>query len=182
MRLRQTTQLSPPPEFHTLQTLLPACSAPRNHLLPLIAFLHLLAAPHATMNTSLPPSHRTTSSCIPQGIMRLRTPDFGGAWVPVFDTASARTDREATSETYWPVGMSEGEITVIVCGEQRPHPSVVPAPVLSTLPLRVPAVPSGISREAGGGSDEAELLRAGVQLSCVRGKQVGYEIKEWVRI
>lgn len=97
--------------------------------------------------------------------MRVRTPDYGGTWAPVFDSAATRAERESTSEVYWPVSLSSAEMVVIVCSTTRPFPSVVPPPVLSTLPLRVPTV----GGETGGGdAAESDMLLLGLQLSCVR--------------
>lgn len=100
-----------------------------------------------------------------EGVMRVRTPDYGGTWAPVFDSAATRAERESTSEVYWPVSLSSAEMVVIVCSTTRPFPSVVPPPVLSTLPLRVPTV----GGETGGGdAAESDMLLLGLQLSCVR--------------
>ena len=103
--------------------------------------------------------------------MHVRTPDFGGTWIPVFNSDQARSDREATSEVYWPVSISRSDLVVVVCSEQRPHPSVLPAPVLSTLPLRAPTVPTGVSGDGGGVDAEEEFVRAGGQLACLRARQ-----------
>ena len=64
---------------------------------------------------------------------------FGGAWTPVFDSASARS---GAGETHWVVGVTAAELLCVVCRESNPVPAVHPRPVLSTLPLSMPLLPA----------------------------------------
>lgn len=56
-----------------------------------------------------------------QGLMRVRSPSYGGCWVPVFDTATVRK----SDETYWPVGLTAHDLRCIVCNPTNPVPQVV---------------------------------------------------------
>lgn len=54
--------------------------------------------------------------------MRVRSPAFGGAWVPVFASEAARR----AAETHWPVGLNARELRCIVCNPSQPTPQVPP--------------------------------------------------------
>ncbi|KAK9809234.1 hypothetical protein WJX72_011841 [[Myrmecia] bisecta] len=108
-----------------------------------------------------------------QGVMRLRSPDFGGSWVPVFSSAAARKG----SEVYWPVALTEHDMHCIVCSSSSPQPQVIPGrrPVLSLVPLAV-AVLHG---EGPSGPLEADFLRSSLHLAHLR-EQMGAEASmEW---
>jgi hypothetical protein len=75
---------------------------------------------------------------IPSGVC-LYPWQFGGAWTPVFDSASARSGE---GETHWVVGVTASELLCVVCRESQPLPAVHPRPVLSTLPLSIPLLPA----------------------------------------
>ena len=48
---------------------------------------------------------------VKQGVLRWRTPEMGGAWVPVF----ASSEHQKQGESYWPVGVSVTHLCCIVC-------------------------------------------------------------------
>ena len=83
---------------------------------------------------------------MPQGVLRIRAPQYGGTWVPIFSASGARKG----SEVFWPVAVGERELTCVICQPQRPYPTVLPPPVLSSLPLAVPVVPVAGPPGAGG--------------------------------
>eukprot|EP00887_Chlorella_sp_A99_P000454 scaffold17.g454.t1 len=90
-----------------------------------------------------------------EGELRVRGPEFGGAWVTVF---SAAAERKST-EQYWLVGLSAKELTCIVCAtaSEPAVPAGAQRPVVSTLPLRVPVVAHDAAAPL-----EAESIRQGV--------------------
>eukprot|EP00873_Tetraselmis_striata_P018043 jgi/Tetstr1/438307/TSEL_026874.t1 len=92
-------------------------------------------------------------------ILRIRTPDFGGSWTPVFTSATERKGNEA----YFMVGLSHKEIYCIVCNAGS-APQVAPKPVLSMLPYDIPIASVDVSAN----QMERELLASNLQLSCVR--------------
>ena len=53
---------------------------------------------------------------IVQGVLRLRTQEYGGCWVPVFVSAQQRKN----SEVYWPVSLTMTQLTCIVCTATQP--------------------------------------------------------------
>ncbi|KIY92199.1 WD repeat and HMG-box DNA-binding protein 1 [Monoraphidium neglectum] len=96
------------------------------------------------------------------GVVRLRTAEWGGAWVPVFDARLARS--EGGSEVFWPVSISCRELTCVVTSQAAPHPPVQPRPVLSVRPLQVP-----LAAAEGAPSDlEDEALRLGLRAAHIR--------------
>lgn len=57
-----------------------------------------------------------------QGVLRLRSREYGGCWVPVFVSSQQRKN----SEVYWPVTVSLTltQLTCIVCTAAQPIPQV----------------------------------------------------------
>lgn len=56
-------------------------------------------------------------------MLRARTSEWGGAWLPIFSEAAVRKG----SEVYWPIAVSETsrQLTCIVCpGGDQPWPQV----------------------------------------------------------
>ena len=97
------------------------------------------------------------------GVMRLRSADWGGAWVPVFDAKAARSEG-ASAEAFWPVGVSTRELTCVVTSEAKPHPAVHPRPVLAVRPLRAGGAPAD-----GAPADlEDDALRHALRLGALR--------------
>ena len=92
------------------------------------------------------------------GVLRLRTGEYGGAWVPVFHSAAARS---SDAERHWFVGLSGAEVYAVVCKAPDAAPAVAPRPVLSLFPLAVPVLGGGAGAGAAAAPslDEA-LLRA----------------------
>jgi hypothetical protein len=56
------------------------------------------------------------------GTMRVRTPDWGGSWVPVLDAASAK--ESCGSDSLWPVCLDSSSLTAVVTTKQAPYPQV----------------------------------------------------------
>ena len=52
--------------------------------------------------------------------MRLRSPEFGGSWMPVFDTSSEQKNKE----TFWPVAITRQALLCVICRENTPFPAV----------------------------------------------------------
>eukprot|EP00850_Spirogloea_muscicola_P012300 SM000079S22418 [mRNA] locus=s79:8874:14531:- [translate_table: standard] len=86
-----------------------------------------------------------------QGILRMFCDGYGGCWVSVF---SSSIERKCSSESHWVVGLSTSDVYCIV----------VPRPVLTTLPLRVPLVSSDLGAE----NIEEEYVRGSIQLLQAR--------------
>jgi chromosome transmission fidelity protein 4 len=68
--------------------------------------------------------------------------------------------------TVWPVSVSSSRMLCVVCRDARAHgPPVVPKPVLTALPLRVPGAPAAdVAAAAAAAQHEDEWLRA--RLAC----------------
>jgi len=76
-----------------------------------------------------------------EGVLRLRTPSFGGAWMPAFSAAAERKG----SEHFWvfAVSVAAKEVQCIVCANS-PEPTVpsgLARPVVTAAPLRINVVP-----------------------------------------
>lgn len=84
------------------------------------------------------------------GVLRVRSPQYGGAWVPVLDTEAAAR----ASEAWWPVGLSGDALTCIVCPRSHPHPVLHPRPIFTRTPLRLPL----LAVEGGRPELESDLL------------------------
>jgi len=75
-----------------------------------------------------------------EGVLRMFSPDFGGSWVPIFDSAVERKG----SESFWlfSVSLEAGEAQCIVCADTLEPlvPSGSARPVVTAAPLRIPLV------------------------------------------
>ena len=83
------------------------------------------------------------------GVTRVRTPDFGGSWTPVFRSSDARKQE---GEHHWTVAVSAADSTYATSGlycvvcRSAAGPPVHPKPVLTPLPLSMPvALPDASS-------------------------------------
>lgn len=74
-----------------------------------------------------------------KGYLRLRSPQFGGAWVPVFDADGARKG----SESFWVAWLGREALSCVVCPAGG-QPQVHPRPVVTQLPLQVPVLDGGV--------------------------------------
>ena len=86
------------------------------------------------------------------GVVRVRTPSFGGSFAPVFRSADARAQE---GEHHWPVAVSVADdvngacagLYAVVCRDAD-GPAVHPKPVLTPMPLSHPvALPEGSAGE-----------------------------------
>lgn len=55
-----------------------------------------------------------------QGVLRIRSREYGGSWVPAFVSSQQRKN----SEVYWPVSLTLTQLTCIVCTATQPIPQV----------------------------------------------------------
>ncbi len=55
-----------------------------------------------------------------QGVLRIRSREYGGCWVPAFVSSQQRKN----SEVYWPVSLTLTQLTCIVCTATQPIPQV----------------------------------------------------------
>ena len=78
--------------------------------------------------------------CHRQGVMRLRSPEFGGTWMPVFDSAAEQKNKE----TFWPVAITRQALLCVICREHTPCPAVC----CSCLGMDRPALGKGQQRTA----------------------------------
>ncbi|GLI69517.1 hypothetical protein VaNZ11_014153 [Volvox africanus] len=69
-----------------------------------------------------------------QGVVCVRTPDFGGRWLPVFEPPADRRH----SEVLWPVGITSNQLYAIVCKPTEPRPKVSPRPFYTPMSLAPP--------------------------------------------
>ena len=83
-------------------------------------------------------SESALAICDSTGICRIYSKQaFSGSWVPCFDSKKAR---DSDLEKHWIVSLSNKECKTVVCKSAEYGPSVNPKPVLSILPLSVPAL------------------------------------------
>ncbi|GAB4823682.1 hypothetical protein N2152v2_010728 [Parachlorella kessleri] len=94
-----------------------------------------------------------------EGELRMRSPDFGGAWVPLFSSAAERKG----SERFWVFGVSAQQLQCIVVsgGEEPAVPPPPQRPLVSSVPLRAAVV----GQDAVLAPLEAEIIRQGVLVS-----------------
>lgn len=74
-----------------------------------------------------------------RGCLRLRSPQFGGVWVPIFDATLARKG----SEAFWVAWLGRDTLSCVVCPAGG-QPQVQPRPVVTQLPLHVPVLDGGL--------------------------------------
>ena len=83
-------------------------------------------------------SESALATCDSAGVCRIYSKQsFGGSWTPCFDSKKAR---DSDLEKHWIVSLSNKECKTVVCKSVEYGPSVNPKPVLSILPLSVPAL------------------------------------------
>ena len=99
------------------------------------------------------------------GVVRVRTPSFGGSFAPVFRSADARAQE---GEHHWPVAVSVADdvngacagLYAVVCRDAD-GPAVHPKPVLTPMPLSHPvALPEGSAGELEDVASRARLAAA----------------------
>jgi chromosome transmission fidelity protein 4 len=99
------------------------------------------------------------------GVVRVRTPAFGGSFAPVFRSADARAQE---GEHHWPVAVSVADdvngacagFYAVVCRDAD-GPAVHPKPVLTPMPLSHPvALPEGSAGELEDVASRARLAAA----------------------
>ncbi|KAL3149950.1 hypothetical protein ABBQ38_013311 [Trebouxia sp. C0009 RCD-2024] len=95
-----------------------------------------------------------------EGVLRLRSREYGGCWVPAFVSSQQRKN----SEVYWPVSLTLTQLTCIVCTATQPIPQVSPRPVLTNVALQVPV----LAADASSAQLEADLLKGNLQLTHTR--------------
>lgn len=59
-----------------------------------------------------------------RGMLRLRTAEWGGGWVPVLNSAAVKA--AADSDLYWPVAVNGTELTCVLTTPAQPQPAVSP--------------------------------------------------------
>ena len=126
--------------------------------------------------------------------MRVRSPAFGGSWVPVFDAAT----QLSASQSCWPVGLDQQSLYCVIGPAAQPWPQVCvlsqttvlrfcmlqlkvtfsehcavalqvkPRPVLSVVDLQVPV----LGGESDFGRLEAQLLCMQTHLAHLRDLEV----------
>lgn len=90
------------------------------------------------------------------GILRIRTPQFGGSWTPVFMSSAERKG----NEEYFIVGISHKEMYCII-GNAGTFPQVHPKPIVSMLPFEIPIA----SIDPSAAQIESQLLSSNLHLS-----------------
>ena len=91
------------------------------------------------------------------GVLRLRGSAFGGCWMPVFDSTTARA---SDAERHWHVGLSSSEVYAVVVKAPDTCPTVSSRPVLSIFPLAMPVLRAPDASGADTAAMEDALLRA----------------------
>ena len=98
------------------------------------------------------------------GVVRVRTPAFGGSFAPVFRSSDARAQE---GEHHWPVAVSVADDVnggagfYAVCCRDANGPPVFPKPVLTPLPLSHPvALPEGSAGELEDAASRARVAAA----------------------
>ena len=94
------------------------------------------------------------------GVVRMRTEDFGGSWVPVYRSSAARS---TDGQHHWVVSLSASTLYCIIT-RTSVGPTPNPRPVLSMLPLSLPVV----IPEHSLGDLEDEAAKASLALSVAQ--------------
>lgn len=64
-------------------------------------------------------------------VLRVRSPDWGGSWVPVLDAVGAKA--RAGAEQYWPTWLDTSTCMAVVTSSKVPHPQVCSRPCYVVL-------------------------------------------------
>ncbi|KAK9868467.1 hypothetical protein WJX84_006627 [Apatococcus fuscideae] len=134
--------------------------AAQEHLLAVIASEAVALSPGARLTWLGFTPDGMLATFDSQGVLRLRTPDFGGGWMPAFDSAAEQKNKE----TFWPVAVTQQALSCVICREHTPVPTVTPRPTMSRIALHVPVL--GAAEATGPVEDQQLLLSA--TLSHVR--------------
>ena len=94
------------------------------------------------------------------GVVRMRTEDFGGSWVPVYRSSAARS---TDGQHHWVVSLSASSLYCVITRTSA-GPTANPRPVLSMLPLSLPVVIPDQSL----GDLEDEAAKASLALSVAQ--------------
>jgi hypothetical protein len=65
--------------------------------------------------------------CVPgcsAGVLRVRSPEWGGAWVPLLDAAAAKA-ATGSDAPLWPAWLEGGSLMAVVNSTKMPHPQVM---------------------------------------------------------
>jgi hypothetical protein len=57
------------------------------------------------------------------GVLRVRSPEWGGSWVPLLDAASAKAST-GSDVPLWPAWLEGGSLMAVVNSSKAPHPQV----------------------------------------------------------
>jgi hypothetical protein len=58
------------------------------------------------------------------GVLRVRSPEWGGSWVPLLDAAAARA-ATGSDAPLWPAWLEGGSLMAVVNSSKTPHPQVM---------------------------------------------------------
>lgn len=73
-------------------------------------------------------------------IVRVLMPNWGGViWTPIVDLKQTRTEK-TKSDRYWITGLTPTQLLAVICRGGETYPKVMPKPVVSSIPLRMPVV------------------------------------------
>ncbi|KAL6760556.1 hypothetical protein V8C86DRAFT_2550734 [Haematococcus lacustris] len=104
------------------------------------------------------------------GLLRLRSPQFGGCWVAVWDGAAAAGATKG-SQVHWPVAITGTTVYSILCSAQQPYPQMAPRPFFTTSPLSI----ASLQVEGGNAALEGEHLLTSIMVSsaCLKCEAAG---------
>uniref|UniRef100_A0A383WM40 Uncharacterized protein n=1 Tax=Tetradesmus obliquus TaxID=3088 RepID=A0A383WM40_TETOB len=97
------------------------------------------------------------------GVLRLRSPEWGGAWVQHLDAPAARA-ATGSEAPLWPAWLEGGSLMAVVNSSKAPHPQVSPRPLITPVPLGLPGAPADA---APGGALEEEGMRLALAAAAV---------------
>ncbi|WIA17661.1 hypothetical protein OEZ85_014464 [Tetradesmus obliquus] len=97
------------------------------------------------------------------GVLRLRSPEWGGAWVQHLDAPAARAAM-GSEAPLWPAWLEGGSLMAVVNSSKAPHPQVSPRPLITPVPLGLPGAPADA---APGGALEEEGMRLALAAAAV---------------
>lgn len=83
--------------------------------------------------------HGLPVSADSEEMVRTLTHDWDHSWMPLVDLKTASTKKNAT-DSYWITNVTTAEVMCVICKGDEDFPTVLPKPVLSTIPLCIPVV------------------------------------------
>eukprot|EP00049_Salpingoeca_infusionum_P026056 m.23438 g.23438 ORF g.23438 m.23438 type:complete len:1084 (-) comp8501_c0_seq2:2108-5359(-) len=92
-----------------------------------------------------------------ENIIKVLVKEWGCTWTPVAELNTLKTEKTKSDE-YWITGLTGTELLCVICRGES-YPKVLPKPLISTIPLKIPIVSASESAAV-----EEEFLRLKMNL------------------